>query len=250
MEAIKDLLYKMADDQLIIGHRYSEWTGIGPVIEEDIAFASLAQDKIGHALALYTILHDVFEEDVPDKIAFTRNAGEFHNTKLAELPIQGFDFEIIRHFLFDFSEYLRFQALSNSSHERLAKTAKKFVSEIKYHILHGETWVNQLGNGTEESKARLQNALNKAFPLAIAVFEKGDFEQELIDKDIFIGEAELKTQWLEKIGPILEKAGLRIPLNFDEEAGLGGRKGIHTEHLQPLLDEMTEVFALEPEAEW
>ena len=250
MDALKELLYKIADNQLIIGHRYSEWTGIGPVLEEDIAFASMAQDKIGHALALYTILHEEFGEAVPDKIAFTRKAKDFKNSHLAELPIGDFAFDLARHFFFDTSELLRFQDLSNSSNERLAKTAKKFISEIKYHTLHGDTWMKQLGNGTEEGRARLQTALNEAFPLALGLFEKGDAEDELIQKGIYSGEDALKKKWLETIKPILEQANLQLPSEVDEAKGIGGRKGIHTEHLQPLLDEMTEVFNLEPEAEW
>ena len=97
--ALKELLYKMADDQLILGHRNSEWTGFGPLLEEDIAFSSMAQDKIGHSLTLFKLLNDLGEQD-PDTVAFTRNANQFHNSVLTELPNQEYDFSLIRHFLY------------------------------------------------------------------------------------------------------------------------------------------------------
>ena len=108
--ALKELLYKIADDLLILGHRNSEWTGIGPLLEEDIAFSSMAQDKIGQSLALYEMLHYLGEAD-PDNIAFMRNSEQFHNCQLVELPIGDYEFSLIRHFLYDHSILLRFQKL-------------------------------------------------------------------------------------------------------------------------------------------
>ena len=125
INAAKELLYKMADDQLIIGHRNSEWTGLGPILEEDIAFSSMAQDKIGQSQHLYALLHELGESD-PDTVAFTRNAEQFHCSQLVEYPIGEYDFSLIRHFLFDFAEAIRFEMLQNSSYEGLAKLAKKF----------------------------------------------------------------------------------------------------------------------------
>jgi ring-1,2-phenylacetyl-CoA epoxidase subunit PaaC len=122
-EALKDLLYKIADDQLIIGHRNSEWTGVGPLLEEDIAFSSMAQDKVGHSLAFYNLLHELGEQD-PDTIAFTRNAEQFHNCQLVELPIGEYDFSLIRHFLFDHAELIRFQMLADCPVEEIAQVAK------------------------------------------------------------------------------------------------------------------------------
>ena len=97
----KDLLYKMADDALIIGHRNSEWTGIGPMLEEDLAFSSMAQDKIGHSQALYRILHETLGEAEPDKLGFMRTEKEFKCCQFVEQPIGEYDFSIVRQFLFD-----------------------------------------------------------------------------------------------------------------------------------------------------
>ncbi|OUU01415.1 MAG: phenylacetate-CoA oxygenase subunit PaaI [Bacteroidetes bacterium MED-G17] len=248
-EYIKELLYKMADDQLIIGHRNSEWTGLGPLLEEDIAFSSMAQDKVGQSQHLYQLLHELGASD-PDTVAFTRNAKQFHCCQLVELPIGDYSFSIVRHFLFDFAEALRFEALSNSSFQPLAQVARKFKGEIKYHTLHANTWMQQLGNGNEESKAKMQSALNEAWPYALGIFEKGHFENQLIENKVFFGEEALKQQWLDLVSPLIKKAGLKVPHGTKNTKGIGGRVGIHTEYLQPLLNEMTEVYAIDPSADW
>ena len=249
MNHVKELLYKMADDLLIIGHRNSEWTGLGPILEEDIAFSSMAQDKIGQSHALFQLLHELGEQE-PDTVAFMRNANQFHNAQFVELPNGDYDFSIMRHFLYDHADQLRFDTLAQSNYEPLAKVARKIKGEIKYHVFHANTWVVKLGIATEESHARMQSTLNEAWNYAIGIFEESDNEQQLISEKIFIGEAALKAQWLEAIKPILAKANLQIPDESTWQPKLDGRKGFHTEHLQPLLDEMSEVFKIEPNAEW
>ncbi|MCW5912537.1 MAG: phenylacetate-CoA oxygenase subunit PaaC [Cyclobacteriaceae bacterium] len=247
--ALKELLYKMADDQLILGHRNSEWTGFGPLLEEDIAFSSMAQDKVGQSLALYTLLQTLGESD-PDTIAFTRNASRFHNCILVELPNQEYDFSLIRHFLFDTAEALRFEALTNSAYEPLAQLARKIRGELRYHTLHANTWMKQLGSATEESITRLQKSLEAAFPYALGIFETSPYEAELIDQKIFAGEAALKEKWLARIESVIHQTQLQLPDWKTLTPVYGGREGKHSEHLQPLLDEMSEVFRIDPTAEW
>lgn len=247
--ALKDLLYKMADDQLILGHRNSEWTGMGPVLEEDIAFSSMAQDKIGQSQALYQLLHELGEAE-PDTVAFTRNAEQFHNCQLVELPIGEYDFSLIRHFLFDHAELIRFEMLANSSYEPLAQLSRKIKGEIKYHVMHANTWIKQLGNASEESIARLQNSLEYALPFALGIFEEGEHEEALKTEGIFPGEKALQEEWKKRITEQISKTALRLS-DFEQLKPVdGGRKGQHSEHLQPLLDEMSEVFRLDPTAEW
>ncbi len=248
-EALKELLYKIADDQLIYGHRNSEWTGIGPTLEEDISFSSIAQDKIGHAYNFYQLLESLGEGN-PDDLGFKRKETSFKCCHLVEYPTKAYDFALIRHFLFDHAEFLRVEALSQSTYEPLANLSKKLKGEIKYHVFHADTLLKQLGNGTEESKSRLQTNLNEAFPLALGIFEEGDQEEALKQSGIFEGEKALKAKWLEQIQPSLEKASLEMPDEKSIEPSLGGRKGYHTEHLKPLMEEMTEVFQIDPEAEW
>jgi ring-1,2-phenylacetyl-CoA epoxidase subunit PaaC len=239
----------MADDELILGHRNSEWTALGPILEEDIAFSSMAQDKLGHAYALYQILEFLGKGD-PDKLAFAREEKDFKCCHLVEYPIGEYDFSLMRHFLFDSSEALRFELLTSSSFEKIADVAKKFRGEIKYHIMHADTWLVQLGNAGEVSKARMQSALNECFPLALGIFEPSDYEDVLAKVNIFPGENRLKEEWLKFISPVVKSAGLILPDPAFVEPSYGGRKGYHTEFLKPLLDEMTEVFNIDPNAEW
>lgn len=247
--ALKELLYKMADDQLILGHRNSEWTGFGPILEEDIAFSSMAQDKVGQSYQLYQILHQLGESE-PDTIAFMRNANQFHNCQLVELPNGEYDFSLIRHFLFDYAEWLRFEALSNSTYVPLAQLSRKIKGEIKYHVIHAQAWIKQLGNANAESIDRLQTSLNMAFPYALGIFEPSPYEAELIEKGIFVGEEAIQKQWIEKITQTIAQTELKMPDLNNIKPILGGRAGHHTEHLQPLVEEMAEVFRVDPSAEW
>ena len=248
-QALKDLLYKLADDQLILGHRNSEWTGFGPILEEDISFSSMAQDKIGHSLAFYTLLHELGEAD-PDTVAFTRNASQFHNSQLVELPNGEYDFSLIRHFLYDNAEMIRFEMLSRSSYEPIAKVATKLKGEVRYHVLHANTWIKNLGASTEEAILRLQSALDEALPYALGLFEPSIYERELVEASIYNGEEAVKTEWLQRVQTVLEKTELTLPDPESITPKFGGRYGKHTEHLQPLLDEMAEVFNIDPTAEW
>ncbi len=247
--ALKELLYKMADDQLILGHRNSEWTGFGPLLEEDIAFSSMAQDKIGHSLALYQLLNQLGEQD-PDTVAFMRSSNLFRNCIFVELPNGEYDFSLVRHFLFDTAEMIRFEMLASSTFKPLAELSVKIRGEIRYHTMHANTWIKQLGSATEESISRLQQSLETAIPYALGMFEESPYENELITTGIFPGEKQLQERWLVTVKKVLAETGLALPYINDITPVYGGRKGEHSEHLQPLLDEMSEVFRIDPSAEW
>lgn len=249
-EAIKDLLYKMADDALVIGHRNSEWTGIGPMLEEDLAFSSMAQDKIGHAQALYQILHEVFGEATPDVLAFQRSEKDFKCCQLVELPIGEYDFSLVRHFLFDHAEAVRYEMLTTSSLLPLAQLAKKVRGEIKYHVMHADAFIKQLSKGNEVAHARIQASLNYAMPYALGIFEKSPYEETLIADGVFGGEEKLQQLWLEKVSAIVSAAGLKMPEVEESKIVYGGRKGFHSVDLKSLLEEMTEVTRIDPSAEW
>lgn len=248
-QALKELLYKIADDQLILGHRNSEWTGFGPLLEEDIAFSSMAQDKIGQSYAIYQMLEKL-GEPAPDTVAFLRSANQFHNCILVELPNGEYDFSLIRHFLYDTAEAIRFEMLSHSSFEPLAELARKIRGELRYHTLHANTWIKQLGTATDESISRLQQSLELALPYSLGIFEESPFEKELIADGIFEGEEKLKQMWKLKVEETIGKTKLKLPEWSSMKPVLGGRTGNHSEHLQPLLDEMSEVFRIDPTTEW
>jgi ring-1,2-phenylacetyl-CoA epoxidase subunit PaaC len=247
--ALKELCYRLADDHLILGHRNSEWTGMGPLLEEDIAFSSMAQDKIGQSLALYTILQDLGEAD-PDTSAFTRPSGKFHNCVFVELPNGEYDFSLMRHFLFDTAAALRFESLRSSSHTPLAQLAAKIRGELHYHTLHANGWIRQLGSATTESISRLQKALEISMPYALGMFEESPFEAELKSGGIFAGEGVIKDQWIKKVEAVISQTSLQLPDWRTTLPVMGGRSGDHSEHLQPLLDEMSEVLRIDPSAEW
>ncbi|MBX3103167.1 MAG: phenylacetate-CoA oxygenase subunit PaaC [Bacteroidetes bacterium] len=250
-EALKSLLLSLADDLLVIGHRNSEWTGMGPVLEEDIAFASMAQDKIGHALAFYELLHSLGEPE-PDILAFTRQAADFRSCQLVEYPIGEYDFSLVRHFLFDYAYTTRLEALKSGSYAPLAALSERFLRELKYHTLHARTWVAQLGNATEEARLRMQSALNEALPMAYGIFEETPHTAGLVAEGIQPHEQELRDRWLAGISALIAGTPLKLPQPTagDIRPYLGGRQGRHSEHLQPLLTEMTEVFAIDPAAAW
>jgi ring-1,2-phenylacetyl-CoA epoxidase subunit PaaC len=248
-DALKELLFKIADDLLISGHRSSEWTGMGPLLEEDIAFSSMAQDKIGQSQALYQILQELGEAE-PDTLAFMREPGKFRNSILVELPNGEYDFSLMRHFLLDTSLALRFDMLTTSSFAPLAQLAAKVRGELRYHTLHGDTWVQKLGNATDESISRMQAALDYTLPFALGVFEVSPYEKELMQGGIFAGEKILRERWEQRITGVLSKTQLKLNAFADISPVEGGRTGKHSEFLKPLLDEMGEVFRIDPTAEW
>lgn len=248
--AIKDLLYRMADDKLIIGHRSSEWVGLGPILEEDIAFASMAQDELGHAQSYYQILHELGEDD-PDTIAFTRADVDFTCCHFVEYPIGEYDFSLMRHYLFEMADMIRLRHLVNSTYQPLAELSAKIAREEKYHQLHGKTFVQQLSRGNDESKGRMQQALNYAYPIAFGLFEPTVHSAALAAEGVIPLEDELMKEWRSTVEPFLiQQCGLSIPSveNFIDH--FGGRSGHHTEHLAGLLSEMTEVYAIDPTAKW
>jgi ring-1,2-phenylacetyl-CoA epoxidase subunit PaaC len=249
LAATKELLYKIADDLLIIGHRNSEWTGLGPILEEDISFSSMAQDKIGQSMSVFQILQQLGEGE-PDTVAFNRPSEKFHNSQFVELPNGEYDFSLMRHFLYDNADQLRFEMLAKSSFDPIAKLSKKIKGELKYHVYHANIWVTKLGSASEESHSRMQKALDDCWNYALGIFEESEFENVLIDEKIFAGENELKKKWLENVSLILEKASLTIPSERKWQPVLGGRKCNHSENLKPLVDEMGEVFNIDLGVEW
>ncbi|MDH5382127.1 MAG: phenylacetate-CoA oxygenase subunit PaaC [Cyclobacteriaceae bacterium] len=247
--AVKELLYKIADDQLILGHRNSEWTGLGPLLEEDIAFSSMAQDKIGHSLTFYELLHEMGEEN-PDKIAFLRKSRDFKNCQLVELPNTDYAFSLIRHFLYDTAELQRMKLLANSEIDMIRERAAKVKGELVYHTMHANTWLKKLGNGTEESIEKMQVALDQLMPYALGMFEPSVYEEELVKNKIFAGEKILQDLWWNDVRKIINSTKLVLKDISDYPVVFGGRTGEHTNHLQVLLEEMSEVINIDPNAEW
>jgi ring-1,2-phenylacetyl-CoA epoxidase subunit PaaC len=245
--ALIDLLFRLADDELVIGHRNSEWTGLGPIIEADIALSSMAQDEIGHAQAYYRLLHDLGRPD-PDTLAFLRGPEEFRCASVAALPRGDWAFSITRQFLYDAAESVRLKALAVCSYRPLAELARKIAGEEKYHLLHGRTWVTKLGQGTDESRSRMQTALDAAFPHALGLFEPTKHDRAIAAMGLQPPESALRDRWGDVVEPVLAEAGLTAPSGV--EPVYGGRAGRHPPELAELLEAMQKVYRIDPAAKW
>jgi ring-1,2-phenylacetyl-CoA epoxidase subunit PaaC len=140
--------------------------------------------------------------------------------------------------------------LTQSSFKPLAELAAKIKGELRYHTLHANTWIKQLGAATEESVSRLQHSLDNALPYALGMFEESPYEKDLVNEKLFEGEKMLKERWMKKVEDVIRQTNLKLREWNSIDPVYGGRVGKHSEHLQPLLDEMSEVFKIDPTAEW
>ncbi len=245
--ALRDYLTAMADDELLLGHRDSEWTGHAPILEEDIAFSNLAQDEMGHALAWYSLAHELGAPE-PDRTAFFRGPNEFRNAILVELPKGDWAFTIVRQYLFDAAEQVRYAALTHSAYRPIADAVAKLRNEEAYHLMHSRGWVKRLGDATEESHRRMQDALDASWSHALGLFEPMEGDDLLTGNGIKPSEVSLREQWVAQVKPTLESATLAIPASA--QTANGGRSGKHTEHLTALLSEMQVVARSEADAKW
>lgn len=248
---LAQLLLSIADDKLILGHRNSDWTGLGPILEEDIAFSHLAQDEIAHAQALYEIIGGLLGKKTDD-LAFGRTAQEFRCAAIVEVPDE-FDWAaaLCRQFFCDHFDSVRLGALSNSSYKPLADLSRRLAAEEAVHVQHSDSWIKRLGRGGEESKQRMQKALDALAPLASMLAEPTDGQEALIAAGIYpIDPRTMFDNWKQSLSLVTNAAGLRLELAPPQSPKRGGRHGLHSEHLKPLLDEMCEVYRMEPGAAW
>jgi len=247
-DATIDLLQRLGDDDLIIGHRNSEWTGLAPILEEDIAFSSMAQDEIGHAQAYYQLIHELGGPD-PDALAFGRGWRDYRCASFVSLTNdRDWGFCVLRQFLYDMAETVRLTALEHSALVPLAQLARKLRGEEKYHLMHGRTWVLRLGDANDDAHQRMQQALSKAYPHALGLFEPTSADETLAQGGICPREVDLRSEWESAVVPVLGDAGLEISENVQPVHG--GRMGRHPEALKELLESMQLVHNIDPTAKW
>ena len=247
-QALNSLLLTLADDEFIVGYRNSEWTGIAPMLEEDVAFSSMAQDEIGHARLFYGLLADRVGVDA-DQVAYGRPAAGFRHAQLLELPRTNWAFTLVRQFLYDQYDQLRLQALSHSQYAPLAEVTGKIQREETYHAMHGSAWMQRLAENTAEARTRLEAALPLAWAAAGSLFEPLPGEALLVQAGILAQpSAALHTAWLAHVGGFFRDLGVRVPL--PTRAGFGGRSGRHTPDFAPMWDELTIVYRIDPAARW
>lgn len=246
--ALAAYLLSIADDELVIGHRHSEWTGFAPDIESDVALSSIAQEEIGHARLFYERVGELAEGDA-DSLAFGRSAEEFRNHTLVERPNSDWGYSIVRLLLYDRADAVRLDALADGSMPPLADLARTLRREEKYHLMYGEQWLRGLAMATTDSRDRIQAALNRAWSEAVAFFEPTEGIDTIVTTGVMARTLdEQQTQWQETVMHEIETLGLSVPKGA--ESGAGGRAGRHTDDLRVLLEEMTSVSRMEPGAKW
>jgi ring-1,2-phenylacetyl-CoA epoxidase subunit PaaC len=255
-DALQELLLSLADDELILGHRDSEWTGHGPILEEDIAFSNIAQDELGHSLVWYT-LYEQLTGRSPDSMAFERDWRDFRSCRFVSYPRGDFAYTVVRQYLFDEAEQVRLRAFRISSYTPLAEAAAKIIREESYHLLHTRSLVERLGDATGESHQRMQTAVDTAFGQALGIFEPLAVEETLVADGVFPGSPTLLRDWLARIVPVLTSATLKVPVRMKQGRNIpivaadeGGRKGKQTEHLHMLVEDLQSVYRTAPGGRW
>jgi ring-1,2-phenylacetyl-CoA epoxidase subunit PaaC len=256
-------LLHLADNALILGQRNAEWCGHGPALEQDIAITNISLDLVGQARNLYAhaaSLYNEMDEDektasdnlLPrpwkafgraleeDDLAMLREERQFSNLLLTELPRGDWAQTVLRQFLFSAFQFLQYDALQASADPQLAAIAEKSIKEVAYHLRWSGEWVIRLGDGTAESKTRIERALQDQWPFTGELFARAPYE--LVDCAL------LKEAWLQKVGEVFSEATLDVP--SQSWAQQGGKQGIHTENLGFLLAEMQSLPRTYPNATW
>jgi ring-1,2-phenylacetyl-CoA epoxidase subunit PaaC len=233
----------------VLGHRLSEWCGHGPILEEDIALANVALDLVGEATLLLKLAGEVegAARDA-DALAYFRDATAYRNALMVELPKGDFGFTIVRQYFFSVFSLLQMDALQRSANAELAGIAAKAVKEAKYHVRHSAQWVVTLGDGTDESHARAQAAVDALWRYTGELFMTDDVEQEASSTGLGVDASTLAEPWNVQVAEILRRATLTTPpVTYMQR---GGRDGRHTEHLGHMLAEMQIVARSHPGATW
>lgn len=248
-EALYTYIVRIADDSLILGQRLGEWCGHGPVLEEDIALTNISLDLIGQATNLFQYAVKLEDKGkTEDQLAFLRVDREYSNLLLVEQPNKDFGYTIARQFYFDAFRKLFFEALTNSEDTQLAAIAEKSLKETKYHLKHSSEWIIRLGDGTEESHQRIQDAVNFHWRFTQELFFQNDVDKTLVELGIGIDLTTLFDDWKNYVSNVLQQATLELPSHsFKLE---GGRTGMHSEHLGYLLAEMQYMQRAFPNLTW
>ena len=237
----------LADNASIIGHKCGEWCGRGPILEQDIAISNIALDYIGQARMLYQYAAEIFNETTnqqatEDTLAYLRDATEFKNFLLLELPNGDWANTTLRLFFFSSYQYFLYQQLQSCNNERLAAIASKAIKEVAYHLRWSADWVIRLGDGTDESKRRIEQAIENLWSYT------GELLQPINDELNFVDSTIINSEWDKKVVTIFEEATLIVPQNGWMQSG--GFVGNHTEHLGFILADMQFLQRAYPNANW
>jgi ring-1,2-phenylacetyl-CoA epoxidase subunit PaaC len=248
-----DYLLRLADSDLILAQRLGEWVGHGPVLEEDIAQTNVGLDLLGQARLWFAYAGEVEARFAgagrsEDALAFLREGGEFRNLLLVEQPNGNYADTTARQFYFDAWHRLLLAKLSHSRDARIAEIAAKAEKEVMYHAERSADWVIRLGDGTDESHAKMQAAIDDMWMYAGEMFDPDATDTALADEGIGCDLRALAPAWRGAVGSVLEEATLVIPAGTWMQRG--GKNGVHTEHLGRLLATMQSLQRTYPGAQW
>ena len=252
-----DYLLRLGDTDVVFAQRLGEWIGHGPVLEEDIALANVGLDLLGQGRMWLTCAGEVEARLAgtgrsEDELAFLRDGGAYRNLLLAELPNGDFAKTMTRQFLFDQFHLPLLRALARSTDPRVAEIAAKSVKEVAYHAERSMDWVIRLGDGTDESHARMQRALDELWMYTGEMFSADAGEIALAEAGTGVDARTLREGWLACVSAVLDEATLSLPKAdwMQGSNGRGGKQGVHTEHLGHLLTEMQHLQRAYPGAQW
>lgn len=260
MSATANYLLHLADNAVVLGQRNAEWCGHGPVIEEDIALANVSLDLIGQARMLYQqAAQEIGGDATEDKLAYFRDAPDFRNYTLLELPHHSalvgyaktdldYGTTIVRNFLYSALMVLVWEALQQSKDEQLAAIAAKSLKEVRYHLRHSRDWLVRLGDGTDESHARVQAALDHLMPYTQEFWTPSNLEAAAVAAGVGVDVTTLKAQWDAIVDDALAEATLKR--SSTQGYVTQGKNGLHSEHLSFLLSEMQGLARAHPNASW
>jgi ring-1,2-phenylacetyl-CoA epoxidase subunit PaaC len=246
-----ELLLSVADDKFMLGHRNADWTGLAPILEEDIAFSALSQDEIAHASALYEMVAQL-QGTKANRLAFGRRPDEYRCARIVELSDE-FDWAkaLCRNFFCDHFDVLRLDRLAQSRYTPLAHLAGRLAAEEQIHSEHVDSWMRRLAHGGTEAHRRMQEALDAVAPLAPALGEPTEGVDLLESEGIYPKTVPgMLERWGDDLGRVIRDAGLKLELQPIAANVAGGRRGKHSEVFPALLDELTEVYRIEPEGAW
>jgi ring-1,2-phenylacetyl-CoA epoxidase subunit PaaC len=250
-DALAAYLIALADDELILGHRDSEWCGHAPILEEDIAFANIALDEIGHARIWYELAADLLGKDretYPDELVYRRDASAFRCSQFVEQPKGDWAFSMLRQYLFDAFEKMRLDVLVNSTYQPIAEAAAKIRAEEIYHLRHTSAWVRRLGLGTEESNRRMQRALDELLPHCIELYDASIGGKDLLFEAGYVPEpSSLWRNWNNAVISYLSESDLTIDRDFPL---LPMSRVHHSVYLAPLVQDLQQVARAYPDAKW
>jgi ring-1,2-phenylacetyl-CoA epoxidase subunit PaaC len=250
-DALAELLLTIADDEFVIGFWDSEWTGIAPILEEDVATSSISQDEIGHARALYELLAELTDDDA-DRIAFGREPDAFRHAALLNHPRTDWAFSVARRYLYETADAVRLEALSRSSYEPLAGLVAKMRREERYHLMHLDAWLRRLADAGGEARNRLAEALASLWPDAMTIFTPLAGEDALVSAGLLPEPMEaLRERWLTQVVPVMERLRLPVP-SVEQRAAPPSKRGRteQTDDFRWLHGEFTMVARSEEGATW